>query len=108
MIIIKNTLLGGALVVALSAIPARAADFHALAGLRGTTPTALEDEALAATEGGLLCTVSLGLITVSADSGAAGGSCVIGVATNSAGALAIFVFATTFPAFSANFLQLVP
>ncbi|MGH8651403.1 MAG: hypothetical protein ACREYE_04090 [Gammaproteobacteria bacterium] len=52
MIKIKNTLLVSALAVALSTAPAMAADFHALAGLRGTAPTPLEDEALAATEGG--------------------------------------------------------
>lgn len=51
MIEIKTTLLGSALAVALSA-PAMAGDFHALAGLQGTSPVPLQDEALAATEGG--------------------------------------------------------
>lgn len=109
---IKNTLLGYALAAALSAGPAMAADFHALGGLLGTTPTPLQDETLAATEGGTVCTVTaitgMGLISVTADSGIAGGACVIGIAANSAGAIAIFGFANTFPTFAANFLQLVP
>jgi len=59
MIKIKSTLLGSALAVALSA-PAMAGDFHALAGLQGTTPAPLQDEALAATEGGLFCQSAAG------------------------------------------------
>ena len=55
---IKNMLLSCALAVALSAAPAMAADFHALAGLRGATPTPLQDEVLAATEGGVACTAA--------------------------------------------------
>jgi hypothetical protein len=105
---IKNTLLGCALAVALSAAPAMAADFHALAGLQGTTPTPLHDEALAATEGGTVCTVTVELIRVTADSGTAGGVCLVGIVTNAAGSLAIFAFANTFPSFAANFLQLAP
>lgn len=108
MIRIKNTLLGSGLAVALSITPAIAADFHALAGLGGTTPTPLEDTALAATEGGTTCTATVGLISVTADSGLHGGVCIVGIVTNSTGALAIFAFANTFPSFAANFLQLVP
>lgn len=107
MIKIKNTLLGGALAVALSTAPAMAADFHALAGLRGAPPTPLEDEALAATEGGMLCTATHGLTTVTMDTGL-GGSCAMGLVFNSAGVLvAVFGFASTFT-FTANFLQLAP
>lgn len=51
---IKTTLLGSALAVALSAA-AMAGDFHALAGLQGAIPSPLQDEALAATEGGFFC-----------------------------------------------------
>ena len=54
---IKTTLFGTALAVALSASPAIAEDFHALAGLQGATPAPLQDGVLAATEGGLICTV---------------------------------------------------
>jgi len=32
-----------------------AGDFHAVAGLQGAIPSPLQDEALAATEGGFLC-----------------------------------------------------
>jgi hypothetical protein len=53
--VIKTTLLGSALAVALSA-PAMAADFHALKGLQGAAPAPLQDGVLAATEGGLFCT----------------------------------------------------
>jgi hypothetical protein len=48
----KTTLLGSALAVALSAAPAMAGDFHALAALQGATPAPLQDGVLAATEGG--------------------------------------------------------
>jgi len=50
---LKTTLLGSALAVALSPA-AMAGDFHALAGLQGAIPSPLQDEALVATEGGLL------------------------------------------------------
>ena len=46
----KTTLLGSALAVALSATPAIAADFHALAAK--ATPTPLSDEALDSIRGG--------------------------------------------------------
>ena len=105
---IKNTLLGCALAAALSTASAMAADFHALAGLQGTTLTPLEDEVLAATEGGTVCAVTIGVITQTADTGIAGGTCFIGLLANLQGPVAIFAFATTFPSFSANLLQLVP
>jgi hypothetical protein len=63
----KTTLLGSALAVALSAAPAMAADFQALAALQGTSPAPLQDEVLAATEGGQTCTV----ITASSETGVA-------------------------------------
>lgn len=52
---IKTTLFGSALAVALSAAPAMAADFHALKGLQGAAPAPLQEGVLAATEGGAIC-----------------------------------------------------
>ncbi len=52
---IKTTLLGSALAVALSAAPAMAEDFHALKGLQGAAPAPLQDGVLATTEGGATC-----------------------------------------------------
>ena len=52
---IKTTLLGSALAIALLAGPAMAGDFHALKGLQGATPAPLQDGVLAATEGGSAC-----------------------------------------------------
>jgi len=90
---IKTTLFGSALVVALSAAPAIAADFHAIAGLQGAAPAALQDGVLAATEGGATCTV------ISADSGT-------GVALCSAlPPAAFFAVANAAPVTAANFLQ---
>jgi hypothetical protein len=104
---IKTTLLGSALAVALSAAPAMAADFHALAGLQGTTPAPLQDEVLAATEGGAACTVAVGLISVTADSGTAGGVCLISILVTPAGGLAIFAVANALPVLAAQFLQVL-
>ena len=104
---IKNTLVSCALAVALSAAPAMAADFHALAGLRGATPTPLHDEVLAATEGGAACTVTLGPISVTADSGTAGGVCLIGILITPTRGLAIFAVANALPITAANFLQVL-
>lgn len=104
---IKNTLLGCALAAALSAAPAISADFHALAGLRGTTPTPLDDKVLAATEGGAVCTVTLGPISVTADSGSTGGVCLIGILITPTGGLAIFAVANALPVLAANFLQVL-
>jgi hypothetical protein len=104
---IKTTLLGSALAVALSAAPAMAADFHALAGLQGTTPTPLHDEVLAATEGGAACTVAVGSISVTADSGTAGGVCLIAALLTPAGGLAILVVANALPILAAQFLQVL-
>src|SRR5918992_179497 len=57
----KTTLLGSALAVALSAAPAMAGDFHALAALQGATPAPLQDGVLAATEGGQnFCSTAVG------------------------------------------------
>ncbi len=105
MIKIKNILLGGALAVALSAAPAMAADFHALAGLRGTTPAPLPDEVLAATEGGAICTVALGLLSVTANSGTEGGVCLVSILITPTGGMAIFAVANELPVLAANFLQ---
>ncbi|MGH6634729.1 MAG: hypothetical protein ACRED0_00845 [Gammaproteobacteria bacterium] len=105
MIKIKNTLLGGALAVALSAPPAMAADFYALAGLRGTTPAVLPDEVLAATEGGAICTVTVGIISVTADTGTAGGVCLVGILPTATGGFAILAVANAVPVLVAQFLQ---
>ena len=102
---IKTTLLGSTLAVALSAAPAIAADFHALAGLKGATPAPLQDEVLAATEGGAACTVAVGSISVTADSHTAGGVCLISILVTPAGGLAIFAVANAIPIVTANFLQ---
>ncbi|MGH8469434.1 MAG: hypothetical protein ACREVY_10785 [Gammaproteobacteria bacterium] len=104
---IKNTLIRCALALALSGAPAMAADFHALAGLRGTTPTPLDDEVLAATEGGAACTVTLGPISVTADSGTAGGVCLIGILFTPTRGFAIFAVANELPVLAANFLQVL-
>lgn len=101
---IKTTLLGSALAVALSVAPAMAADFHALAGLQGATPASLHDEVLAATEGGAVCTIT-GVAT--ADSGTAGGVCLIALLRTSTGGLAIFAVANELPVGVAQFLQVV-
>jgi hypothetical protein len=103
---IKTTLLGSALAVALSAAPAMAADFHALAGLQGTTPAPLQDEVLAATEGGALCTATIGSISVTADSGTAGGVCLIAILVTPGG-VAIFTVANALPVLIAQFLQVL-
>ena len=57
---IKTTLLGSTLAVALSAGPAMAADFQALADLQVPAPTPLMDAAVTATEGGAACVSILG------------------------------------------------
>jgi hypothetical protein len=105
MITIRNTLLNCVLAVALSAGPTMAADFHALAGLQATTPAPLSDEVLAATEGGAVCTVTAGLIAVTASSGTDGGVCLIAILTSPTGGLAIFAVANELPVLAANFLQ---
>ena len=66
---IKTTLLGSALAVALSAAPAMAADFQALAHLQGAAPTPLTDVVLAATEGGVVCTADTSTVTAAAIGG---------------------------------------
>ncbi len=104
---IRNKVLACALAVALSAAPALAADFHALAGLRGATPTPLDDEVLAATEGGAACSVTLGPISVTADSGTAGGVCLIGILISPTAGIAIFAVANAIPITGANFLQVL-
>jgi hypothetical protein len=104
---IKTTLLGCALAVALSAAPAMAADFHALAGLQGTTPAPLHDEVLAATEGGAACTAKLGTFSVTAESGTVGGVCLISILVSPTGGLAIFAVANALPVLAAQFLQVL-
>ena len=103
---IKTMLLGSALALALSAAPAMAADFHALAGLQGATPAPLHDKVLAATEGGAVCMMT-GLINATADSGTAGGVCLIAILVTPAGGLAIFAVANALPVLAAQFLQVL-
>jgi hypothetical protein len=102
----KTTLLGSALAVTLSATPAMAADFHALAGLQGTIPAPLHDEVLAATEGGAVCTATVGSISVTADSGTAGGVCLVAILVTPEG-VAIFAVANALPVLGAQFLQVL-
>lgn len=94
----KTTLLGSALVVALSAAPAMAADFHALKGLQGTAPAALQDGVLAATEGGLFCTSSAGSAAGFAD---ASGVCLV----SDLPPFAHFAVSNAAPVTAATFLQ---
>ena len=91
---IKTTLFGSALAVALSAAPAMAADFHALNGLQGAAPAPLQDGVLAATEGGATCTV------IAADS--AGGGVALCAALPPA---AFFGVANFLPVTAAQYLQ---
>jgi len=74
---IKSILLCSALVVVLSAGPAMAADFRALAGLHGLPPSPLHDEVLAATEGGAACSAHGSTAGAVADIQGAIGVCVI-------------------------------
>jgi hypothetical protein len=78
---IKTTLLGSALAVALSAGPAIAADFHALKGLQGAAPAPLQDGVLATTEGGATCSITADVGAVGA--GAAYCGFVIGASGSS-------------------------
>lgn len=94
---IKTTLSGCALAVALSAGPAIAADFHALAGLQAT-PAPLQDGVLAATEGGASCSIGA---DVTADSGATGGVCLLALLP----AAAAFAVTNELPVTAAQFLQ---
>jgi hypothetical protein len=96
--VIKTTLSGCALAVALSAGPAIAADFHALAGLQGATPAPLQDGVLAATEGGASCSIGA---DVTADSGATGGVCLIALLPPAAA----FAVTNELPVTAAQFLQ---
>lgn len=91
---IKITLLGSALAVALSAAPAMAADFHALGGLQGTSPAPLQDEVLAATEGGATCVLDSATTTD-------GGVCLLAALPNAA----FFSVANELPVTAAQFLQ---
>ncbi|MGH8605857.1 MAG: hypothetical protein ACREX9_00035 [Gammaproteobacteria bacterium] len=93
MIEIKTTLLGSALAVALSG-PAMAGDFHALAGLQGASPAPLQDEALAATEGGATCDFATATTTD-------GGVCLLSALPFAA----FFSVANELPVTAANFLQ---
>jgi hypothetical protein len=95
--VIKTTLSGCALAVALSAGPAMAADFHALKGLQGAAPAPLQDGVLAATEGGAACAIG----DVTADSGAPGGVCLIALLPPAAA----FGVTNELPVTAAQFLQ---
>lgn len=99
MIKIKTTLLGCALGVALSA-PAMAADFHALAGLQGTSPAPLQDKALAATEGGLSCVSVNGSAVVDA-----GAVCIASDVPTTLGVFSSFTVSNGLPVHTAQFLN---
>ena len=91
---IKTTLLGSALAVALSAGPAMAEDFHALKGLQGAAPAPLQDGVLATTEGGAACD-----FTLATNDG--GGVCLLSALPFAA----FFSVANALPVTAANFLQ---
>jgi len=99
---IKTTLLGSALAVALSAAPAIAADFHALAGLQGAGPAPLQDGVLAATEGGLFCSSVNGSF---AGFAVATGVCLVSDLPTIAGGFSSFAVSNELPVTGATFLQ---
>jgi len=99
---IKTTLLGSALAVALSAAPAIAADFHALAGLQGVGPAPLQDGVLAATEGGLFCSSVNGSF---AGFAVATGVCLVSDLPTIAGGFSSFAVSNELPVTGATFLQ---
>ena len=94
---IKTTLLGSALAVALSAGPAMAEDFHALKGLQGAAPAPLQDGVLATTEGGAECTFAL----ATNGGGSGGGVCLLSALPFAA----FFSVANALPVTAANYLQ---
>jgi hypothetical protein len=101
--VIKTTLLGSALAVALSAAPAIAADFHALKGLQGATPAPLQDRVLATTEGGATaCTVGAVSTSVGTD-----GVCLISILPAANGSTAAFAVTNDASVTAAVFLQVV-
>jgi hypothetical protein len=97
----KSILFGGALAVALSAAPAMAGDCHALGGLQGTAPAALDDKALATTEGGAACALG----TITADSQGDGGVCLLSLIAHPSGAQVGFSVTNALPVTGANFLS---
>jgi hypothetical protein len=100
--VIKTTLFGSALAVALSAAPVIAADFHALKGLQGASPAPLQDGVLAATEGGLLCTSVNGSF---AGFDVPTGVCLVGDLPTISGTFAAFAVSNELPVSGAQFLQ---
>jgi hypothetical protein len=100
--VIKTTLFGSALAVALSASPAIAADFHALKGLQGAAPAPLQDGVLAATEGGLACTSVNGSL---AGFAVATGVCLVSDLPTISGAFSAFAVSNELPVTGATFLQ---
>jgi hypothetical protein len=99
---IKSTLLGSVLAVALSAGPATAADFHALARLQGAAPAPLQDGVLATTEGGAACTE--GGFGSTVDTGTAGGVALCSGIVASTGGAATIAVANELPIAAAQFL----
>lgn len=100
---IKTTLFGSALAVALSVGPAMAGDFHALKGLQGATPAPFDDVALAATEGGAECTI--GIPGFGASNGNPGGVCLLSFISHPGGVLVAFSVTNNAAVTGANFLQ---
>lgn len=94
----KSILLGSAVAVTLSAAPAMAADFQALAHLQGPVPTPLNDATLAATEGGTVC---ISVHGSAADAQATGAVCLVADLPG----LAAFAVANGLPVVAAQFLQ---
>lgn len=73
--------LGSTLSIALLSATAMAGDFHALTLLKGVSPTALQDSALATTEGGASCWFSDSNSEIHATSGSV---CIISVLSGDA------------------------
>jgi hypothetical protein len=94
----KSILLGSAVAVTLSAAPAMATDFQALAHLQGPVPTPLDDAALAATEGGTVC---ISVHGSAADAQAPAAVCLVADLPG----LAAFAVANGLPVVAAQFLQ---
>lgn len=94
----KMMLLMGMLVAMMIAAPAIAGEFYAMDGIKGATP--LQDQTLAATEGGSTC--DAGGLTAK-DQGA--GVCLVSLISHPSGATIAFSVTNALPVTAANYLQ---
>jgi hypothetical protein len=100
---IKSTLLGGALAIILSSNFAMAADdFHALSVIQAAP---MQDEALASTEGGSIC--STPNATTAVNNGAPGGGVSLCSSLGSVAKGAFHSVSNQLPVTGANFLQVI-